>query len=61
MESLQDKLDEVCPTLIGITESHLLEEEDVKFDGYAEPCVSYLMKKKFCHVVNGRALSDKES
>ena len=37
MESLQDKLDEVCPTLIGITESHLLEEEDVKFDGYAEP------------------------
>jgi exonuclease III len=37
MESLQDKTDEVCPTLIGITESHLLEEEKLKFDGYADP------------------------
>ena len=37
MESLQDKIDEVCPTLIGITESHLLEKEKLKFDGYADP------------------------
>ena len=34
LESLRDKIDEVRPTVIGITETHLLGDEKVEIDGY---------------------------
>ena len=34
IESLKDKIDEVQPTVICITETHLAEAEDLKLDGY---------------------------
>ena len=37
INSLRDKIDEVEPSVICIVETHLMDEDDLKFDGYSPP------------------------